>query len=309
AGSGDPATTGLDTPVEIESPVVGVPPSGGRPVNYLLENRGIGFQPVVPENSQAGSLCHGVFQPAQAGTPAVEFRSVTFGYVPDELVLRDVSLRIESGQRVAILGATGAGKTTLLSLIPRFYDTSAGQVLIDGVDVRDLQLDDLRRSIGVVFQESFLFSNTIAANIAFGQPGASREQIERAARIAAAHEFIVSLPLGYDTVLGEAGKDLSGGQRQRLAIARAVLLDPAILLLDDPAASIDPHTEHEILSAMRQAMQGRTTLIVAHRLSTLRQADVVVVLDGGRIAQLGTHDELLQQSGYYRQISRSQVQA
>jgi ATP-binding cassette subfamily B protein len=289
----------LDTPVEIESPTVGVPPSV----------RGVrGSRAILPEtDAREPRTPH--FQPAQAGTPAIEFRGVTFGYAPDELVLRDVSLRIEPGQRVAILGATGAGKSTLLSLIPRFYDTSAGQVLIDGVDVRDRQLDDLRRSIGVVFQESFLFSNTIAANIAFGQPGASREQIERAARIAAAHEFIVNLPLGYDTVLGEAGKDLSGGQRQRLAIARAVLLDPAILLLDDPAASIDPHTEHEILSAMRQAMHGRTTLIVAHRLSTLRQADVVVVLDGGRIVQLGTHDELLQQSGYYRQISRSQVQA
>ena len=313
----------LDTPVEIESLPNAVRVDVPRDVSPLPSGEGLGVRAAsldsqldrhsalphpnpLPEGEGAveGKTLAGV-----SSRGVIEFRGVTFGFAPDELVLRDVSLRIEPGQRVAILGATGAGKSTLLSLIPRYYDTSAGQVLINGVDVRHLQLDELRRSIGMVFQESFLFSNTIAANIAFGQPGASREQIERAARIAAAHEFIVGLPQGYDTVLGEAGKDLSGGQRQRLAIARAVLLDPAILLLDDPAASIDPHTEHEILSAMRQAMHGRTTLIVAHRLSTLRQADVVVVLDGGRIVQLGTHDELLQQSGYYRQISRSQVQA
>ena len=168
-------------------------------------------------------------------------------------------------------------------------------------------LDDLRRSIGLVFQETFLFSNTIAANIAFGRPEATLKQVQLAAKIAAAHEFIAPLPLGYDTVLGEGGLDLSGGQRQRLAIARAVLVDPAILLLDDPAAAIDPHTEHEILMAMEQAMTGRTTLVVAHRLSTLRQCDQVIVLENGRIAQLGTHASLMQAEGHYRDAAESQL--
>src|SRR6185503_13864581 len=218
----------------------------------------------------------------------------------DNPVLKDVSFVIEPGQKVAILGATGAGKTTLLALLCRFYDPTRGRILLDGHDLRDLELDDLRRHICLVFQETFLFSNTIAANIAFGHPEATLAQVESAAKIAAAHEFIAPLPHGYDTVLGEGGFDLSGGQRQRLAIARAVLLDPAILLLDDPAAAIDPHTEHEILAAMDQAMQGRTTLVIAHRLSTLRQCDRVIVLDQGRIVQSGTHAELMDAEGHYR---------
>ncbi|MDX1947970.1 MAG: ABC transporter ATP-binding protein [Pirellulaceae bacterium] len=237
----------------------------------------------------------------------IEFDHVWFEYTPGNPVLRDVTFTIEPGQKVAILGATGAGKSSLLSLLCRFYDPTQGAIRLDGHDLRDLDLDDLRRNIGLVFQESFLFSNTVAANIAFGHPDATVAQVERAAKIAAAHEFIAPLPHGYDTVLGEGGLDLSGGQRQRLAIARAVLLDPAILLLDDPAAAIDPHTEHEILAAMDQAMQGRTTLVIAHRLSTLRQCDRVIVLDQGRIAQLGTHAELLAAEGHYRHAARSQL--
>jgi ATP-binding cassette subfamily B protein len=240
---------------------------------------------------------------------AVSLENVTFGYDPPLPVLKNLSFAVQPGECVAILGATGAGKSTLLALICRFYDPTSGRVLIDGVDARDLDLADLRRNIGLVFQETFLFSNTVAANIAFGHPDATQEQIERAARIAAAHEFIERLPNGYETVLGEAGMDLSGGQRQRLAIARAVLLDPAILILDDPAASVDPHTEEEILAAMDSAMEGRTTFIVAHRLSTLRRADKVIVLDKGQIVQTGTHHELFNTEGHFREAALIQLQA
>jgi ATP-binding cassette subfamily B protein len=208
---------------------------------------------------------------------------------------------------VAILGETGAGKSVLMSLIPRFFDPTAGRILVDGIDVRQLNLEDLRRNIGLVFQESFLFSNTIAANIAFGHPTATRDQIERAAKIAAAHDFITALPMGYDTVLGESGNSLSGGQRQRLAIARAVLLEPAILLLDDPTAAIDSETEHEIFEALDRAIAGRTTFIVAHRLSTLRRADFILVMEHGRIVQRGTHEELMRQQGPYLRVANLQL--
>jgi ATP-binding cassette subfamily B protein len=238
---------------------------------------------------------------------AVAFQGVSFHYLPGQAVLKDVDFRVAPGQRVAILAATGEGKTTLLNLIPRFYDPSGGRVLIDGLDLRRLDLDDLRRNIGIVFQENFLFSDSVAANIAFGRPGASMEQIQRAATIAAAHPFIMALPQGYHTVLREGGKDLSGGQRQRLAIARALLLEPPILLLDDPTAAIDPHTEEEILTAMEQAMTGRTTFFVAHRISTLRRADVVLVLRGGRILEMGTHEQLTARRGAYWQAARFQL--
>ena len=238
----------------------------------------------------------------------VEFRQVSFGYRPGDPVLEDIQLRVLPGQCVAVLGATGAGKTSLLNLIPRFYDPTAGRVLLDGLDARDLELDSLRRNIGLVFQESVLFSGTVASNIAFGRPDATREQIERAARTAQAHDFIMELPNGYDTVLVEGGKDLSGGQRQRLAIARALLLEPPILLLDDPTAAVDPSTEREILRAMLQAMQGRTTFVVAHRLSTLRRADLVLVLEEGCIAELGTHDELMLRRGSYWKVAELQAE-
>lgn len=249
---------------------------------------------------------HPVVLPATTGGRQVRFDHVWFEHRPGEAVLEDVNFVIQPGQGVAILGATGAGKSTVLSLISRFYDPHRGRVLVDEVDVRQLDVDELRRNIGVVFQESFLFSNTVAANIAFGHPEASREQVERAARIAAAHEFVIQLPKGYDTVLREGGMNLSGGQRQRLAIARAVLLDPPILILDDPTAAVDAHTEHEILTAMEGAMHGRTTFIVAHRLSALRRADFIVVLDEGRIVQTGTHAQLLSVDGHYRRTAEAQ---
>jgi ATP-binding cassette subfamily B protein len=237
----------------------------------------------------------------------VRFEAVSFSYSGVEAVLRDIDLHVAPGQCVAILGATGAGKSVLMSLVPRFFDPTAGRVLIDGIDARQLELDDLRRNIGVVFQESFLFSNTVAANIAFGHPDATREQIERAAKIAAAHEFITALPKGYDTVLGESGNSLSGGQRQRLAIARAVLLEPAILLLDDPTAAIDSETEHEIFEALDRAIAGRTTFIVAHRLSTLRRADFIIVMENGRIVQRGTHEQLMREPGPYLHVASLQL--
>jgi ATP-binding cassette subfamily B protein len=240
-------------------------------------------------------------------TGAVRFENVSFTYDGAEAVVRDIDLEVQPGQCVAILGATGAGKSVLMSLIPRFFDPTVGRLLVDGIDARQIHLDDLRRNIGLVFQESFLFSNTIAANIAFGHPEATRAQIEKAAHIAAAHDFISALPLGYDTILGESGNTLSGGQRQRLAIARAVLLEPAILLLDDPTAAIDSETEHEIFEALDRAIAGRTTFIVAHRLSTLRRADFIIVMERGRIVQRGTHEQLMREPGPYLHVAELQL--
>jgi ATP-binding cassette subfamily B protein len=237
----------------------------------------------------------------------VAFEGVTFGYLAGENVLQEVSFEAAPGQVIGIFGLTGAGKTTLLSLIPRFYDPQGGRILADGKDLRDLEIDAYRRQIGTVYQESFLFSNTVSANIAFGNPHATREQIERAARVASAHDFILSLPHGYETVLGESGVDLSGGQRQRLALARALLLEPPVLILDDPTASVDPKTEHEIISALREAMGGRTTFVVANRLSLLRRADVILVLEKGRLAHLGRHDDLARKPGPYRETALLQL--
>jgi ATP-binding cassette, subfamily B, bacterial len=234
----------------------------------------------------------------------LRFEQVEFGYTKDQPVLTDLTFDIEPGACVAVLGATGSGKSTLLSLIPRFYDPTRGRILLDGIDLKDLALDYLRRNIGLVFQESLLFRSSVAENIAFGNPDASREQVERAATIAGAHEFILQLPDGYDTLLEEGAVNLSGGQRQRLAIARALLLEPKILLLDDPTTAVDAQTEHEVLEAMDAAIEGRTTLIVANRLSTLRRADWILVIDDGRIVERGTHAELLKNRGiYYRAAS------
>ena len=240
-------------------------------------------------------------------TGELVFENVEFGYQPEKPVLRGLSLAAKPGQVIGIFGLTGTGKSSLLGLIPRFYDPKVGRILVDGIDLRDLDLDAYRRQIGIVYQESFLFSNTVAANIAFGHPHATMEQISAAAKLASAHEFVEALPHGYETVLGEAGVDLSGGQRQRLALARALILQPPILILDDPTASVDARTENEIVSALRDAMTGRTAFVVSSRLSLLRRADRVLVLADGQVLQSGTHDELAHQPGPYHETALLQM--
>ncbi len=241
--------------------------------------------------------------PLPAGGGRVRFEHVTFGYDPARPVLEDVDLEIDAGTTVALIGHTGSGKTTLTALVPRFYDVTHGRVLLDGADVRDVRLADLRGAIGVVSQDPFLFSATVRENIAFGAPGASDEDVERAARMAQAHEFIDQLPDGYETVIGERGITLSGGQRQRVAIARAIVIDPRVLVLDDATASVDATTEAAIRLGLREAMRGRTTFIVAHRLSTISLADEIVVLDRGRVAARGTAAELEATNAVYREIA------
>ena len=238
--------------------------------------------------------------PAGGGAPGeIRFEGVSFGYEPGRPALDAIDVTIAPGRCVAFVGATGGGKSTLLALVPRFFDPTAGRVLIDGTDVRRLDLDGLRRNVGFVFQDSVVFSGTIADNIAFGDPNAPRDAIERAARTAGAHGFIAELPAGYDTVIEEAGHNLSGGQRQRLAIARAILDQPPILLLDDPTSAVDEYTEAEVLAAVEQARAGRTTLLVTSRFAALRIADDIVVLDAGRVVERGTHAELLAAGGFY----------
>jgi ATP-binding cassette, subfamily B, bacterial len=240
-------------------------------------------------------------------TGRIAFDAVTFGYAPEQPVLHEVSFEAQPGQVVGLFGMTGSGKSTVLSLLPRFYDPQQGRVMADGLDLRELDLDAFRRQVGIVYQESFLFSNTVSANIAFGHPHASQARIEQAARMACAHEFIETLPRGYGTVLGESGVDLSGGQRQRLALARALLLEPPILILDDPTASVDSKTEHEIVTALRGAMASRTTFVVSSRLSLLRRADIILVLENGRLTQSGTHDQLAHRPGLYHQTALLQL--
>jgi len=227
---------------------------------------------------------------------------VSFGYTPEQPVLRNISLEVKPGQRVAIVGQSGAGKSTLAGLVLRFYDPSAGRVLIDGNDARDVRLDDLRRQVSLVLQESFLFPTSIAENIAYGRPSATRREIEAAARAAHAHEFIEKLPEGYDTLIGEHGSTLSGGERQRLSIARAILKDAPILILDEPTSALDSETECAILEALEGLMAGRTTVIIAHRLSTVRQADQILVLRSGQIVESGSHDQLLAENGAYARL-------
>ncbi len=238
----------------------------------------------------------------------VEFRDVTLAYQDEKKEsLTGISLRVEPNRTVALIGPIGSGKTSLVNLIPRFYDVTAGRVLVDGVDVRDLDPVSLRRSIGIVLQTSLLFSDTIRENIAYGRPDASMEEIVAAARAAQAHEFITGFPNGYETMVGERGVTLSGGQRQRIAIARALLMDPRILILDDSTSSVDTQTEQALQLALKRLMEGRTTFVIAHRLATVRRADLILVMDKGRIVQHGRHDELMAQGGLYCEIHDLQL--
>lgn len=233
----------------------------------------------------------------------VEFEQVGLSYLDERSAALDgINLKVEPNRILALMGQTGSGKTSLVNLIPRFYDVTAGRVLVDGRDIREVDLVSLRCQIGIVLQTSLLFSDTIKANIAYGRPGATDEEVFAAAAAAQAHEFILELPQGYESVVGERGVTLSGGQRQRVAIARALLMDPRILILDDSTSSVDTQTEKLIQSALDQLMEGRTTFVIAHRLSTVRRADMIVVMDKGRIVQRGTHKELLRHGGLYRQI-------
>jgi ATP-binding cassette subfamily B protein/subfamily B ATP-binding cassette protein MsbA len=240
------------------------------------------------------------------GVGEVRFEHVTVGYEAGRPVLQDISLRARPGEVVAFVGRTGAGKSTLVSLLPRFLDPWEGRVTVGGQDIRDLRLSSLRSQIGLVLQDSFLLSMSVADNIAYGRPEATREEIVAAARAANAEEFIQQLPDGYDTVLGERGATLSGGQSQRLSIARALLKDAPILILDEPTSALDAETEALLLSALKRLVAGRTTFIIAHRLSTIRHADQIILLDDGRIAERGSHGELLSADGAYARFHRTQ---
>ena len=262
----------------------------------LRVNEVLSTTPMVADATEPVAL------PASGAAGRVEFRDVRFGYSDDAPVLRGLDLDVPAGASIAVVGATGSGKSTLARLLIRFYDTDSGSILVDGVDVRDLRLPELRREVAVVFEDTFLFHDSVGANIAFSKPGAPHADIEAAARLAGAHDFITELPDGYDTVIGERGYSLSGGQRQRIALARAIVANPRVLVLDDATSAVDPSKEHEIREAMRTVMSGRTTIVIAHRPGTIKLADTVVLLDDGVVAAVGTHDELLATDERYRAV-------
>ena len=236
----------------------------------------------------------------------IELRDVGFRY-GNRSVARGIDLQIQPGEMVGLVGHSGSGKSTLVNLICRFYDVSEGAILLDGIDIRQLAVADFRRNIGLVLQEPFLFFGTVADNSAYGKPGATRQEIVAAARAAHAHEFILRLPQGYDSLVGERGQGLSGGERQRISIARALLIDPRILILDEATSSVDTETEKEIQKALDNLVRGRTTIAIAHRLSTLRQADRLVVLDRGQVVEVGPHDELMAKQGAYYRLYQAQL--
>jgi len=276
---------------------------GQRAASALLRvNEILSEEPAIASPTHPAKLpASGLAQPVGA----VQFNGVRFGYDighTDVRVLNGLDLSIEPGESVAIVGATGSGKSTITRLLLRFYDPQAGSITLDGVDLRELNLSDLRRSVGVVFEDTLLFHDTVSANIAFAKPGIDSEIVVRAAKLAGAHDFVMQLPEKYDTVLGERGFSLSGGQRQRIAIARAIVADPRVLVLDDATSAVDPTKEHEIRDALATVMRGRTTLVIAHRPATIELADRAVLLDNGVIAATGTHHELLATNDRYREV-------
>ena len=248
--------------------------------------------------------------PSQNGKQlgAVKFDRVQFGYDPDRPVLQNFNLDIAAGESIAIVGATASGKSTVARLLLRFYDTNHGHVFLDGVDVRKLKLRDLRQQIGVVFEDTVLFNDSVKANISFAKPDAAQADLEKAAKLAGAHDFILQLPDGYDTVIGERGFSLSGGQRQRIAIARAIISDPRVLVLDDATSAVDPSKEGEIRDAMRTVMSGRTTIVIAHRPGTIALASRVVFIDNQTVAAIGKHEELVATNARYREVLASMQQ-
>lgn len=272
----------------------------------IMQNASASADRVVEILKEPVSLPDGV-EPLPSGSGAVRFEDVTFEYTDGKASLFDVNFDVRGGETVAIVGPTGSGKTTLVNLLPRFYDPARGRVLVDGVDIRRVKIASLRRSVGFIFQDTFLFTASVAENIAFGRPDASRAEVEAAARVAQAHEFIGGLENGYDTVIGERGVTLSGGQRQRLAIARAFLLNPRILVLDDATASVDGRTERLIQQALKELCAGRTTFVIAHRVTTVERADRILVLREGRLVEHGTHAELLARGGFYTELFQREL--
>jgi ABC-type multidrug transport system fused ATPase/permease subunit len=266
----------------------------GKRVLEIIEST-----PVIMDNLEAKNL-------PVAGKGEITFEDVSFGY-RHEPVLEEISFLIPAGSNLALLGGTGSGKSSLINLIPRFYDVQCGTVKIDGIDVRDLKLESIRKRIGFCDQETFLFSKTIRENIAFGKPQASKEEIVQVAKISQIHEFVINLPDGYETIIGERGVTLSGGQRQRLSIARSLLADPLIVVFDDSLSSVDVRTEIKIQEALEALLKNRTTIFITQRLSTIKYADAIVIMDKGRIAEYGTHAELLSKNGIYKHLFESQV--
>jgi subfamily B ATP-binding cassette protein MsbA len=259
----------------------------------------IDYRPAIVDGSDA--------KPLDVTEGTVRYEDVSFSYGDGIAALRSVTIEAQPGQKIALVGPSGAGKSTVLNLLPRFHDVSGGAVSIDGQDVRDVTIDSLRRSIALVSQETGLFNTTVRDNIAYGDPNADEAAIHAAAKAAAAHEFISELPQGYDTVIGEAGLRLSGGQRQRLSIARAMLRDAPILLLDEATSSLDTQSERLVQDALKRLMAGRTTLVIAHRLSTVIDADRIYVMNGGQVVEQGSHNELLARNGLYAELSRMQL--
>ncbi len=236
----------------------------------------------------------------------MEFKSVTFGYKSHEPVLENINIKVDKGEMIGLVGHSGSGKSTFINLVMRLYDVDEGQILVDGTDIRDLSQQELRSQMGVVLQETFLFSGTIKENILYSKPDATPDEVILAAKIANAHDFIMKFPDAYDTRVGERGQRLSGGERQRVAIARAILNEPKILILDEATASVDTETEQQIQEALGRLIKNRTTFAIAHRLSTLKNANRLMVIDKGRLAELGTHDELLKKKGIYFKLVTAQ---